>query len=244
MALFSPLLNCSRALVIGRACIYLLVTLATALAFSDQTFDDAIFEARFIDAVSDTIPAEHENWQQVSLPHIWHSQARPSEAIHRGWYRLDLPVSLAQTQHPAVLIPRVTMNLRVYLNETLIYLPGRTSEPLSRNWNRAHLISLDGLLSADQSNRLYIEVYTYPNLGALSPVLIGDLSQLEPVFSFRNWAQNSLNQILFSISLMVGTYAFLLWLTRRSEPVYLYFAAASSDLDSSPSGAFCWNNSE
>lgn len=167
-------------------------------------------------------------WTDISLPHHWRGTSQADEAIVRERYRLEItPAMHAGIDRPAILIPRLTMNVRIYLDGRLIYGPGQVQAPLSRYWNRTHLIYLEGLLDGSDSQFLEIELFSYPGTGVLSPLIFGEQAALEPVNEWRQLVQADMNKLFFSLSLIVGIYALLIWTSRSQDSVYLYFGCAS-----------------
>lgn len=161
-----------------------------------------------------TGPTAAERW--VSLPHVW----RPGRSGDVATYRISLTQERSDFAQPALLIPRASQNIRVYLDNRLIYYPGQTGDHLSRLFGTPHMVSLQGLLTQQGANQLEIQLYSGSTHGALSPLLLGERHALEELAYSGALLRGKLMRAQFGLAIILGLFALLIWFTRRSETHY------------------------
>lgn len=166
-----------------------------------------------------------QDWPEISLPDAWVHGNQYADQWHR-YYQLELPVEAGDFQRPAIFVPRVAHNLRLYLNGVLIWQPGKSGPELSRFWNTPQLIPIPVSALQRQDNLLLINVQSNYS-GFLSQLYVGEYEALFSKYRLRLFWQQSLNESLFAIVLAVGIFTGLLWYFRRSQGLYLYCSMAS-----------------
>ena len=209
----------------------LLLTAVTATAATDVSVLDApapvqeLWSAGFRLDASPRPPAGP--FEPVQLPDRWVDPAR-YEAGVIGWYRLELPSSLAPVEDEiaSVYLWRYNMAAEVWFNGTRIADSGRIDEPVTRNWNHPLLVDLPSGLWRRGGNVLDIRLRAYPVYGFLAPVFVGARDVLEPAWRVRTFLQVELSAALLVLTLTLAAVGFALWLARRSDREYLYFALA------------------
>lgn len=174
-------------------------------------------------------------WVPVTLPDDW-SRRWPR---HDGvvWYRLTW--QQANIDQPAgLLINQVTLADAVYVNGSLIHRDPGLVEPLSRSWIKPQYFVVDAPILRIGSNTLLVRVSGLadyqPGLGVVS---VGD-----PRAVYAQYHQGWLiryqlrlyNQAFF---LAMGVVFLVLWLFRRRDTLYGWFAASTLLI-----GAWDWNN--
>jgi signal transduction histidine kinase len=169
---------------------------------------------------SDTSPAHN-----VQLPDTWPSKRYASG--DNGWYRFDVHRAQAPEDIWGIYIPRLTMNAAVYFNGALLGNGGSFGEPLARNWARPLYFDIPSSLWRDGENRIDIRLRSYPGSGLLGSVLIGPQVLLQPRYEWVYFFQVQLSAGLFLTTLGVSVFAFGLWLKRRGDSQYLWFAVAA-----------------
>ena len=157
------------------------------------------------------------------LPDIWSDDGRyRTTAI--GWYKIDLPN--IQPRNWALLMPKFTQNVEVYLNGMKI---GDT-DVLQRqtiNWNRPFLFPLPDNYWKGNDNKLEIRLSTMPNWGVLAPFLLGPTTQLTPMYERAYFFQITVNQIATWMSLLLGLIVLVYWIADRATTSYAWYAAAA-----------------
>lgn len=206
-----------------------LAALFVALSLAHTGNDDVreYSQAEFI--VSDTMPAANDpHWQAVSLPDLW---SKHGYVERSGWYRLRIPADRVPEQLQAIYLFRLHMTAAVYFNGELLGDGGRMEEPLARNWNRPLYFNVPRGLWRLGDNELLIHLRTYPGGGMLTPPQIAADELLKPRYQQRQFLQNELSLAFTALLAMVGFYTLGLWLKRKHDSLYLWFALSS----------FCWS---
>ena len=185
-----------------------------------------VSEARFQPGDRATIPADSGAGRVQALPHDW-SQTDPG--LQAGWYRITLRLDQAPDPAPdrqwAVYLPTVHMNAAVYLNGELLGHGGRLNDPVARNWNRPLYLLIPGGRLQSGDNRLDVRIKTdMSGNGYLSPVFVGAAATLTPYYEARLFVKMTLKQFITLGMMVAGIFMAVLWLYRRSEPVYGWFA--------------------
>lgn len=167
-------------------------------------------------------PPHDGNWQTISLPDSW-PQSRYTLG-NNGWYRFNITLAKLPQQDWGIYLPHLNMNAAVYLNGEFLGDGGRFTEPMARNWNRPLYFraALGSWKVGD--NVLYIRLKSYPGYGQLVPPLIGPEEILQPRHSFHVFLQNDINTILMIGTLFAGIFILAIWLSRRSDTMYFWYA--------------------
>jgi two-component system sensor histidine kinase UhpB len=165
-----------------------------------------------------------DGWERITLPDLWHSHG--TGFTGPLWYRVnwrndcrDGPIALN--------IDRMVMAGQIFLNDSLFWQDESLSEPLSRSWNTPRYWLLpDSMLSSENTLliRLVSAVHPGPGLGTLK---LGTPEQLLPEYRKQWWQQRELFSINMTISVIMSGLFFVLWLLRRKEHAFGWFALAS-----------------
>jgi signal transduction histidine kinase len=171
------------------------------------------------------IPGENALWEPATLPDRWN--VTHPEANGFIWYRLSLPVEKAPDEPYAIYIPRVSMNLALYLNGQLIGSGGSFAEPVARNWNRALLFDIPASLLRPGENLIHLRVFGYRNSnGGLSEIEVGPTAALSTRYEQRYFWQTTGAVVTTSLMFAVAFLGAVAWYRRR-DPMYAFFAGAS-----------------
>lgn len=172
-------------------------------------------------------PAHARGWRPQPLPDLW---SRRGLRARGGWYRLRLHLDAPPRAVQGVYLWRLNMNAAVWLNGQFLGDGGRFSEPMARNWNRPLYFTVPHALWRAGDNEILIRLATYPGFGMLAPPQVGAEALLKPRYELRQFLQNEVSAAMAVTLAVVGTFAFGLWLRRRHDSLYLWFALSS----------FCW----
>lgn len=185
-------------------------------------------QAEFLAADAALPPAADDpRWSAIELPDLlW----RRGVIATGGWYRLRVRLERQPEQLHGIYLFRLNMNAAIYLNGVYLGDGGKMSGRLTRNWNRPLYVTAPAALWRSGENELLIHLKTYPGFGMFSPVQIGPDAQLKPVYLQRQFVQNELSQTFTALLGLVGLFFLGLWLLRRRDTAYLWFALSS----------FCW----
>ncbi|MFG6486519.1 ATP-binding protein [Roseateles sp. BYS78W] len=177
-------------------------------------------------------------WQPVALPD---RRQRPlgesaemdqQRAMH--WYRLrwTMPAGLAADAPLAVYVPRVTGEaVTLWLREPQGWRQVFDNQAgIAEQWNRPLLMTLP------PQRRASGEVLTlalglpsrYGGFYALSTVWAGPEEELRDRHGLRSALQQTVPAAVSLAMLAMGLLSFVVWLGRRAERAYLYFACAAA----------------
>ncbi len=165
-----------------------------------------------------------ESWQRVTLPDLWEKHwPGYTGAV---WYRVNWHNDCA-SQPVALNVDRMVMAGQVFLNGDLFWQDESLAEPLSRSWNKPRYWLLPQSLLTQENTllfRLVSAVHPGPGLGT---VRLGTPEQLLPEYHQQQWQQRGLFTVNLTISLVLAGLFFVLWLLRRDERAFGWFALAS-----------------
>lgn len=168
-------------------------------------------------------------WESVTLPDNW-SKRWPD---HNGavWYQINwqhnCPKS-PQTPPVAIAINFINMAGEVYHNNALLWQDKHRQEPLSRSWNTPRYWVVPSATLHSEGNQLWVKVIGYalqsPGLGT---VQIGDVAPILEKHETDWWNQRTVFLINIILSITLGLICFSIWLLRRQEQAFGWFALAS-----------------
>lgn len=182
-------------------------------------------EAEFAAVEGAEPPGAGVAWLATTLPEDWR-RARPGTV--EGWYRLRFRAEGDGTSPWAVYLPAVAMNAAVHVNGRKVGDGGRFDEPVARNWNRPLLFAFPARLRAPGENLLHVRVRAdRAGGGLLGPVYVGPYGPLRAAharrYFFKVTALRGIGVLQAVLPLFLGA----LWMQRRRDTVYGWFAAAS-----------------
>ena len=185
------------------------------------------WQADYISSSEPVPPVGDADWYNVDLPHYWARDNKHPEDSSWGWYRIEIPARLHSDHSGSVYFWRLIMNVDVYFNDEHLGNGGHMDEPVSRNWNRPLIFDIpETAWFNNQQNYLFIHLRSQQKFGILAPVFVGNKNTMHTMWSQRSFVQNTLSQIFFILTLVIASYALLLWV-RRKEPMLLYFSASA-----------------
>jgi signal transduction histidine kinase len=174
-------------------------------------------------------------WTPVKLPDDWSNRWPHHDGV--VWYRLHW--NQANAAQPAgLLLNQVILADAVYVNGSLIHRDPHLVEPLSRSWIKPQYFLLDQPLLHAGDNTLTVRVSGLadyqPGLGV---VTIGDPRAVYAQYH-ADWRMRfQLRLYNQAIYLAMGLMFLVLWLFRRRDTIYGWFAASTA-----LTAAFDWNN--
>lgn len=183
-------------------------------------------EALRVEAVASDWQAQEppaEGWVEISLPDNW----QPRWPRHDGvvWYRL-------RWQQPApreglgLYVEYVNLAAEIQVNGALLARDPQRVEPLSRLWNSPRHWHLPPALQRSGENTVLIRVSGFAAYaGGLGPVAVGEAAVLAQRQTQAQWLRQGLAHISVGIGLTLGLFFLVLWLMRRREVAYGWFAA-------------------
>jgi len=194
------------------------VAQAPASSASTLTIDRA--EAVRSDWNATTPPAT--GWVPVKLMDYWNARWPGHDGV--VWYRLqwrqddvDRPVAL--------LVDYLCMTGAVYVNGSLVGRDPSLVEPLSRTWNAPQYYLLSAPLLRKGENTLLVRVSGLaayqPGFGAVS---VGDPATLHAQYLDDRFRRYDIKLINLAMGTVLGAVFLLIWLLRRQDTVYGWFA--------------------
>ncbi|NML48469.1 sensor histidine kinase [Ramlibacter sp. G-1-2-2] len=175
-------------------------------------------------------------WQPVALPHALPPQLLPEPEGGAArtvvtWYRAQVPAAAAGAlAGPAYLyVPRWKTDgqIAVYADGRLVY---RSHANLLWNGSNHPLwIALDGATAGPLPATVVLRIQRLHDTGgAISSLWLGDEAAIAWRYRVRDMLQIQLPRMTSAAFLAVGVFAFLVWLRRRQERLYLLFFLMSA----------------
>lgn len=206
---------------------WLVVILVVTLSCSSHADDFAetqiikLSKSQYQVSASEQPPSDGV-WVAVVLPDAW-PQSRYVQGGN-GWYKFNINLARLPQQSWGVYLPRLNMNAAVYLNGIFLGDGGRFSEPMARNWNHPLYFHTAQNHWHVGDNTLYIRLKSYPGYGQLAPPQIGAEDIVQPHYMWHVFFQNDINAVLMTGTLFAGVFIFAIWLRRRADKVYFWYA--------------------
>jgi signal transduction histidine kinase len=222
-------------------CFALLTPPVLAAQTATQSFPGASAQSvlRFTHAEAvradwDSVAPPVSGWIPVHLTDMWTTQW----PRHNGvvWYRLRWDQRDAQPPL-GLLLDYVSLADAVYVNGSLIHRDPHLREPLSRSWIKPQYFLLDAPLLRAGKNTVLVRVSGLaayePGLGTVS---VGDPRVLHARYERGVWLRSDMRIFDLTTDIVLATLFGLLWLMRRKDTLYGWFALASLC-----GAAYSWN---
>ncbi|WP_228703741.1 sensor histidine kinase [Acinetobacter larvae] len=177
-----------------------------------------------IQAAKDHAIPSQRQWVDVELPDYWEKRWRGYSGT--VWYRLRWQQKChAPNQMIALSINSINMAGQVYLNHHLLWTDQSLTEPLSRSWNTPRYWSFPQNYYRDGLNELSIKVVGVatqsPGIGKIQ---IGAPHAIHALYQDYLFRHRTLHFINLIITMVFGSLCFLIWLFRRQDSVFGWFA--------------------
>ena len=211
-----------------RLALFCLLSAAAAARadFPVTTLERAAFVVAPVTARHAVPPPDSADWQPQALPDAWRD-SHP-ELHGSGWYRFRFMVTPGDDPLQAVFLPKLGLNAAVWLNGVFIGDGGRFDDPVSRNWNRPLLFLVPPGTLKPGANVLHIHLRGHAYTQAsLHPPKIGPDRVLRPMYERDHFLRITLNQTASLLIASVGVLMLALWLQRRQDTAYAWFAASA-----------------
>ncbi len=185
-----------------------------------------LIQAQLLITTTPSLPQTAAGWQAVMLPDTW--PASRYEIADNGWYRFVINQEQPPTTQQGIYLPRLNMNAAVYFNGELLGDGGSFENPLGRNWARPLYFKIPDGSWKRGNNVLDIRLRSDTGQGILAPVMLGATTALTPRYERAHFFQISLTTGLFLVLLVISLFFFSLWLRRRSDSQYGWFALVAA----------------
>ena len=211
-----------------RKCSCGVVCLGIALwaLFPDLANAQAVFRLTQFEVArsnNETPPAARD-YRPITLPDSWQ---RSGADVRNAWYRtsVKIPVDVSTL---ALYVPRLSMNIGVFIDGQSIGTGGQFTEPISRNHGRPMIFYLPEAVVENKTNFvLTIRITDNPwALGYLGPVFIGDAMVLTSQYRIREFLQVLLPAGLGLVMIVFALSSLYIFIRRPSETQYCWFALA------------------
>lgn len=166
-----------------------------------------------------------DGWTPVTLPDTWASRWPGFDGV--VWYRLtwDQPAPVHET---GLLLVYLNMAGVVSLNGMSIWRDNSLVEPLTRAWNTPRYWLLAPPLLQQGTNTLLVRVSGLSAYQAgLGPVSLGPPAVMQAQYERERMLRRDLQVLGLAISAAVSAFFGALWLMRRRETAYGWFALMS-----------------
>lgn len=208
----------------------IVIILISGLTVSSYASTDCTAEIRHIQAVqagSEPAQVPQQGWQMVQLPDHW--QKRWKNYDGHVWYRINWDYLCPTSQRTSIALAVHSINMagQVYLNQQLLWQDQSLQEPLSRSWNMPRYWVFPAAALHQGQNTILIRV---TGIAAQSPGL-GKIYLAQPALAFQHyqqqwWYQRFSHLIRLICSIMLGILCFSIWVLRRQETAFGWFALA------------------
>ncbi|WP_254433790.1 ATP-binding protein [Acinetobacter sp. Marseille-Q1618] len=177
---------------------------------------------------ADTIPKT--GWEKVTLPHNWDIAWKNYTGV--AWYKIiwqrHCVSTFDQSQPASFLLDRINMAGAVYSNRELLWHDQSLVEPLSRSWNMPRMWVLPASTLHPHDNEILIKVIgVQSQASGLTKIefnSVEHISQLHQQYILERRTTYFFNLI---ITLVLGLTGLFIWLFRRKEYAFGWFALTS-----------------
>ncbi|MGC3819443.1 ATP-binding protein [Acinetobacter sp. G11] len=171
-----------------------------------------------------------QGWESVDLPDQWNK--RWPNYNGAAWYKIQWSWSCqnqARLAEPiAFLIHYINSAGEVYLNGDLLWKDKHLQEPLSKSWNmpRYWILPISGLNSGENEILIYVNglAFQSPGIGQIS---FNNVQNIYESYQSQVWNRRTLFLINLILSITFGVICFVIWLLRRKESTFGWFALSS-----------------
>lgn len=206
-------------------CWWLLASLATSVQSSENLQHIEAVEYLLSDVSH--VPNVDAEWQNLTLP--FNTRLDPFDVTPESiettwvWFRFKLEKPLDNEIY-ALLLWRLNLSAQVYFNGEHIggnfQREGRTTV----SWNRPLLVRIQSPAWQQGEGEVLIRLTRSRWGGNLAPVLFGPANELDKLYKARLNRQVEVNKILLAFGVFLALVTFIVWLSRRDDPVYLWFS--------------------
>jgi two-component system sensor histidine kinase UhpB len=175
------------------------------------------------------IRPDASQWQTIQrTPDYWNE--RWPKFSGTVWYKLTWQFYCEQQQNQPMMLSISFINMagQVYINDHFLWQSKSLEEPLSRNWNMPRRWILPVGILKPGENTVYIRVEGVSELNpGIGFVYLGDYESIVAQFE-RSWLEmRGLLTYTLCLEIALGVVAAFVWLFRRKESAFGYYAAAT-----------------
>ncbi len=202
--------------------LWLMMTMLPVAAGAERQGIEAV---QYLLTESAALPNADAHWRSTTLPFSTRLEPLSPEAEISTyvWFRFVLMETEDKQLH-ALLLQRLNLSAQIYFNGQHI---GGNQEREGRtavSWNRPLLITIQPPVWQQGENEVLIRLTRSPWGGNLALVLFGPFAELHELYKARLLRQVEINKVLLVFGLILALVTFIVWLSRRDDPVYLWFS--------------------
>ena len=179
-------------------------------------------------AISNPETPPSSGWITVNLPDNWNK--RWPDYSGSAWYKYEWNDNCSDknTAPVAISIDYINMAGAVYLNNELLWQDHSLVEPISRSWNKARLWNIPHSAIRQGQNTLLIRVVGFATQSSgLGQIHIGEASEISKNYEYKIWQYRTLHFINLLFTATLGLIGLFIWLFRKSDSTFGWFALAS-----------------
>jgi signal transduction histidine kinase len=177
-----------------------------------------------LDASPTPPPGDRPGWETVALPDTWTIERRRVGTA--GWYRFTFSTAIAPSELWGVYLPRVAMNVAVYVNGGLVGDGGPFAPDLARNWNRPLYFTVPAELVRAGPNEVLVRLATpRSSPGFLQALVLGPDRLVAHSWRWRWLAEVTTAQLGFAATLAMAALLTVLYGRRDPTGEYRWFIA-------------------
>jgi signal transduction histidine kinase len=179
----------------------------------------------------DYIPTQ--GWEKVTkLPDQWSREGIWNDYVGGVWYRVKWHWECqndAKLKEPiAFSLDYINVAGAVYLNGDMLWRDQNLVEPLSKSWNipRSWILPISGLRANENEIMIYVTGYADMSAG-IGRIDFNNVVENGVMIREKTWDYRTLFQINTILSSTLGIICLIIWLFRRQETSFGWFALSS-----------------
>ena len=172
-----------------------------------------------------------EGWTTVELPDVWsHRWPEHSGSV---WYRIDwerrCPQADTASLEPTTIgFKRVFMAAEVFINDDFLWRDASLSDPITHGWNSPRWWTLPESTLRPGVNTVWVRVVGPVELTpGIDAMQIGPIDTIREDFAKLTWRRHTTFLISNAMSATLGSLFLAIWIRRRKEHIYGWFALMS-----------------
>ncbi len=225
---FTPI---GGSLVLSNATLFADATGQCRDSIPDSLANAAVVAESLPDILKDCVEglrlAHNKTTRTVQIPHEWRKDIEKYPEIKAGkvLYHFEYEFMVKPQGLWAIVLPAVSQNVAVYVNDNLIGWSGSFEKPVARNGTRPQMFSIPEGELGEGSNTFDLYVVSQPaTSGFLDQVYIGPTEMLKPALDDYYYFRHTLPWTIALTIAVLSIFMLFLWFYRRHETEYGLFA--------------------
>jgi hypothetical protein len=225
---FTPI---GGSLVLSKATLFTDATGQCRDSIPDSLANAAVVTESLPDILKDCVEglrlAHNKTTRTVQIPHEWRKDIEEYPEIKAGkvLYHFEYEFMVKPQGLWAIVLPAVSQNVAVYVNDNLIGWSGSFEKPVARNGTRPQMFSIPEGELGEGSNTFDLYVVSQPATnGFLDQVYIGPTEMLKPALNDYYYFRYTLPWTIALTIAVLSIFMLFLWFYRRHETEYGLFA--------------------